>query len=356
MSVWDTYPHTYRHKAVQYILSAVQAGNCVSVIGLSGAGKSNLMRFIAHRLDAFPHPTVLVDCNRLRKNSTDAVLRLIRGSLGDTEPVADEWTALDITLYRRLAGNGGSLCLLLDRFEFLTEVTHPGAFGNLRALRDTYKYQLTYVTATRRPLDSRTELAELFYAHTFWLGPLDKPDVRWNVAQYAQREGLVWGEEVAEKMLELSWGYPSMLRAVSEAYATGARLELTELQEHPVIRKRVAEFWNDNPLESDIQNSGLEGHPLLGWEGNVEDFDPSQLTAKEMLLLEYLRSRPGEVCTKDDLIRAVWPEDQIFERGIRDDSLAQLVRRLRVKIEPDPSTPSFIHTVPGRGYRLTEKD
>jgi hypothetical protein len=176
------------------------------------------------------------------------------------------------------------------------------------------------------------------------------------VAQYAQREGLVWGEEVAEKMLELSWGYPSMLRAVSEAYATGARLELTELQEHPVIRKRVAEFWNDNPLESDIQNSGLEGHPHLGWEGNVEDFDPSQLTAKEMLLLEYLRSRPGEVCTKDDLIRAVWPEDQIFERGIRDDSLAQLVRRLRVKIEPDPSTPSFIHTVPGRGYRLTEKD
>jgi DNA-binding response OmpR family regulator len=53
------------------------------------------------------------------------------------------------------------------------------------------------------------------------------------------------------------------------------------------------------------------------------------------------------------LIRAVWPEDRIFERGIRDDSLAQLVRRLREKIEPLPSTPRHIHSVPGRGYRFT---
>ena len=70
-----------------------------------------------------------------------------------------------------------------------------------------------------------------------------------------------------------------------------------------------------------------------------------------LLLLEYLQHHPDEVCSKDDLVRAVWPEDLIYERGIRDDSLAQLVRRLRVKIEPDSSAPRFIQTVPGRGYR-----
>jgi len=58
------------------------------------------------------------------------------------------------------------------------------------------------------------------------------------------------------------------------------------------------------------------------------------------------------VCEKDDLIRAVWPEDRIYEQGIRDDSLAQLVRRLREKIEPDPSNPRYIQTIPGRGYRF----
>lgn len=68
-------------------------------------------------------------------------------------------------------------------------------------------------------------------------------------------------------------------------------------------------------------------------------------------MLQVLRDRPGEVCDKDDLIRAVWPEDKVFESGVRDDSLAQLVRRLREKIEPDAGNPHYIQTVPGRGYR-----
>jgi DNA-binding winged helix-turn-helix (wHTH) protein len=74
------------------------------------------------------------------------------------------------------------------------------------------------------------------------------------------------------------------------------------------------------------------------------------------LLLKYLEAHPGEVCSKDDLVRAVWPEDQVYERGIRDDSLAQLVRRLRVKIEPDPSNPRYILTAPGRGYQFSGID
>jgi DNA-binding response OmpR family regulator len=85
------------------------------------------------------------------------------------------------------------------------------------------------------------------------------------------------------------------------------------------------------------------------------DFDTSRLTAKEALLFEYLRSHPGQVCTKDELVQAVWPEDQIYEQGVRDDSLAQLVRRTRIKIEPDPSTPLYLHTIPGRGYKFTPR-
>lgn len=353
MSVWDAYPLTYRRKEVQSILSAVQAGECVSVVGLSGAGKSNLMGFIAHRQDAFSQPNALVDCNRLREGSLDAVFRVIRNSLGDTQPAADEWAALDMLIHRRLVDAGGSFCLLLDRFETLADPSNPGIYSNLRALRDAHKYQLTYVTATRRPLEPNTELAELFYAHTLWLGPLSEADSRWNIRRYAQRVGQVWEADVGGTMLDLTWGYPSLLRAVCEAYAGGTKLDLTELREHPSVRWRVDEFWKDNPAESDLQKAGLNGLPLLKTRDRPEDFDTSQLTAKEALLLEYLWSHPGEVCPKDDLIRAVWPEDQIYEHGIRDDSLAQLVRRLRVKIEPVPSEPRYVHTVPGRGYKYT---
>jgi DNA-binding winged helix-turn-helix (wHTH) protein len=111
----------------------------------------------------------------------------------------------------------------------------------------------------------------------------------------------------------------------------------------------VDEFWADQPGEDYLRRSGLAGQSLLT-AGRTSLAD-QQLTAKEYLLLDYLRQHPGQVCNKDDLIRAAWPEDKIFERGIRDDSLAQLIRRLREKIEPDPSKPSHIATVPGRGYR-----
>jgi hypothetical protein len=349
MSIWKTYPVDYREIEVQRVLAAVRAGECASVVGLSGAGKSNLMGFLANRPDVFPHPNVLVDCNRLRQNTSAELFRLIRRALGEDSPAADEFDALDVLIEKQLAENGSKLALLLDRFEILAR--DSAIASNLRALRDAHKYQLTFVTATRRPLDPTSELAELFFGHTFWLGPLSESDTQWNVTRYAQRIGQDWDQHVAAQMRKLTWGYPSLLRAVSEAYAGGAQLDWADLREHPAIQRRVKEFWDDDPSESDVRRSALAGLPLLELAASPQGFDTSQLTEKEFLLLEYLQAHPDEVCGKDALVQAVWPEDVIYERGIRDDSLAQLVRRLRVKIEPDPSDPLYIQTVPGRGYR-----
>jgi len=351
MSIWKTYPPNYRENEVQHILAAVRAGESASIVGLSGAGKSNLMGFIANRSEVFTHPNALVDCNRLRQKTSDDLFRLIRGALGEGTPVEDEFEALDVLIEKRLAENADKLALLLDRFEILAD-DHAIA-SNLRALRDTYKYQLTFVTATRRPIDPTSEIAELLFGHTIWLGPLSESDSHWSINRYAQRVSLDWDLSVAAKIRELTWGYPSLLRAACEAYAGGANLEPAELQNHPAIQRRVKEFWDDTPAESALRMSGLEGLPLLALAPEIQGFDTSQLTEKEFLLLQYLEAHPGDVCSKDDLVRAVWPEDQIYERGIRDDSLAQLVRRLRVKIEPEPSNPRYIQTVPGRGYRFS---
>jgi hypothetical protein len=243
--------------------------------------------------------------------------------------------------------------LLFDRFDSLPP-NDATLYGNLRALRDAFKYRLTFVTSTRRPLDPHTELAELFYANTIWLGSLSESDARWNVTRYAARKGLAWDENIVQEVIRLSWGYPSLLRAVCEAVADGTPLDVHRLAEHPAVRQRLEEFWADQPGEAHLRASGLSGHPLLHPSGvEARAGMDSQLTAKEHLLLAYFRQHSNQVCEKDDLIRAVWPEDKIYEHGIRDDSLAQLVRRLREKIEPVPSAPRYIHTVPGRGYRYT---
>ena len=357
MSVWDEYPEDYRTSQVQAILSAVQTGESVALVGLSGSGKSNLLGYLAHRSGgevAWPK-LVLVDCNRLADASPASFFRLVRAALGDLSAAADELAALEAALSHRLA-ESTPLGLLLDRFDILTERAEAALFSNLRALRDMHKYELAYVIATRRPLDAHNELAELFYAHTIWLGPLSGSDIAWNVGRYARRSGLAWDETTAQQIGALSSGYPALLRAICEAYAAGCPLALAELSRHPVVQRRLAEFWADQPEAAMLRHSGLSDNPLLAASRNPAQVDTAGLTLKEHALWEYLQAHPGQVCEKDDLIRAIWPEDRIFERGVRDDSLAQLVRRLREKVEPDPSNPRCIQTVAGRGYRFIPKD
>ncbi len=350
MDLWQTYPRTYRQGEVTRITGAVRAGACVNVVGPSGAGKSNLLGFLAHRADVFPLPAVLVDGNRLRQVSAEALLRLTRRALGAGETTEDPWDALETALTQRLGAGEGSLCILFDRFDPLAD--DPLTAANLRALRDTFKYRLTYVIATRRPLPPDTELAELTFGHTLYLGVLSESDARWNVRRFAARFGETWGPEVEERICALSGKYPALLKSVCEALADGAPLTEAGLRRHPALRRRVEEFWRDAPPADLLRRSGLDGLALLQPLPADSDFDPARLTPKEYRLLAYLRAHPGEVCEKDVLIRAVWPEDVVYERGVRDDSLAQLVRRLRRKIEPDPSNPLHLLTVPGRGYRF----
>ncbi|MBE7471491.1 MAG: DNA-binding response regulator [Anaerolineae bacterium] len=69
------------------------------------------------------------------------------------------------------------------------------------------------------------------------------------------------------------------------------------------------------------------------------------LTPLESRLLDYLMLNAGQVLTIEALISHVWGA----EGGDRD-MLRQLVRRLRGKIEPDPTRPVYIETVAGLGY------
>lgn len=356
MTPWDDYPATYRQREVAAVLSAIRAGECAAVVGLSGAGKSNLMGFLAHRRDAYAlpesHRLVLIDCNRLPARTPVALLTAIRAAV---DPAGDSFSedalaAVEVALRRHVRADA-PLTLLLDRFDGVSDGADATATNNLRALRDAHKYALTYVIAARRPPAAGTELAELFFANTVWLGPFGDGDARWNVARFARRRGLAWGDATATALVACSRGYPALLRACCEAHAAGAPLEAPALAAHPAVRARADEIGADAPSDDELRLSGLLDHPLLP-ATHAPRFDTTQLTAKENLLLRYLQSRAGEVCEKDDIIRAVWPEDRVVGQGIRDDSLAQLVRRLREKIEPAPSAPRHILTVPGRGYRF----
>lgn len=76
---------------------------------------------------------------------------------------------------------------------------------------------------------------------------------------------------------------------------------------------------------------------------------PLKLTAREFDLLLFLARNPGQVFSRDQLMARVWG----FESALDTGTVSVHVRRLREKIEDDPSEPRHLQTVWGVGYRFS---
>jgi len=76
--------------------------------------------------------------------------------------------------------------------------------------------------------------------------------------------------------------------------------------------------------------------------------DALTLTAKEFDLLWFLASHPRRVFSREQLMDRVWGHAPAVDTG----TVTVHVRRLRAKIESDPSRPAHLQTVWGVGYRL----
>jgi len=73
-----------------------------------------------------------------------------------------------------------------------------------------------------------------------------------------------------------------------------------------------------------------------------------RLTAREFDLLWFLASHPRRVFSRDQLMASVWGYTAALDTG----TVTVHVRRLREKVETDPSRPKYLETVWGVGYRL----
>jgi DNA-binding response OmpR family regulator len=76
--------------------------------------------------------------------------------------------------------------------------------------------------------------------------------------------------------------------------------------------------------------------------------EPVRLTAREFDVLWFLASHPRQVFSRDQLMDRVWGYEPALDSG----TVTVHVRRLREKIEADPSKPAHLETVWGVGYRL----
>ena len=105
--------------------------------------------------------------------------------------------------------------------------------------------------------------------------------------------------------------------------------------ESPAESRRIVRFAE---FELDLRAGELRtnGHHII-------------LPEKPFLILGALLERPGEMVTRDELVKRLWPTGTFVDFNL---SLNKAVNRLRELLHDSAEQPRFIETVPKRGYRL----
>lgn len=440
-------PPSFRASLLEPVMHLLRSGECCSIIGAGGVGKSNLARSLAAsetRQRYWGEEAawiVLIDCNALSIGDRPTVFvvleliihRLIREAERqglDQEFVAgldelhsrviaqpDPLLALRYSerIIGRLLESQGlrRLVLLFDQFEDIWAHMDAQLFLNLRYLRDEFKYRLVFLTITRGRLQrvrqrTRNDLAavesfwEIFDPHVFGLGMCNTDDARLVLERIASRNCGTVDDELVAAALALTGGHPALLRTMYWKYfsSSAALPTIDEIIAVPEIARECGKLWQDlladeqqlvrtiasggDPVEpgetlaelrlkelvcdepprlfSPIFHAYVQQHSATDASGVLVDrrqrlvwVDGRQLASRlaplEFSLIEYLAERSGQVCTRDEILAALYPDDHVDST---DDRIDTLVRRLRESLGEDGRRPRYVLTVRGVGLQLAQ--
>jgi hypothetical protein len=455
---WKAYRLTYRAEQMKTLAGWILAGVSGSVVGLAGAGKSNLLGFLCHRPEALqsylpsqadPVASIPVDLNNLPSNTLATFYRVILRSFYEVRDRFDltlQQTIADLYRENRVARDpflpqsalrelllgfqthGARVVLVLDRFDRFCQTATPQMLDTLRGLRDSFKDTLCYIVGTRQEVvylfdpAALGEMVELLDTHVCWVGPMNEADARQMIAEETHVAPKPLDETEVSHLLALTGGYPALLKAACHwRLAAPGRLAADEwagaLLAEQSIRSRLGEIWAGLTQEEQqtlaevqkrqdgkaqkardraavlmekqhhhalarLEAKGLYRRTAAGWRvfadllaayvAEVEgrgrgkiwlDEETAELrqgkillqdlTPLERAILNFLVHHPRVRHTKDHLIDSAYPKNECRE-GITDDSLYQVIRGLRKKIEPNPDRPCYVVTWRGRpgGYQF----
>lgn len=119
------------------------------------------------------------------------------------------------------------------------------------------------------------------------------------------------------------------------------------------IRAVLRRGGDTNPTNTDSPDDGMvlkENRVMMDVERHIVTVDGQKVSMplKEFDLLEYLMRNSGRVLTRGQLIDRVWGSDYVGDTK----TLDVHIKRLRSKIERNPSRPEILVTVRGLGYKF----
>lgn len=292
---------------------------------------------------------------------------------------------------------GFSPTLFLIRFDRLAAVATPEFFSNLVGLRDGVKGKMSYVFTSFRPLPDLapnvfTRQHVPVVARDMYLPPGGKEDMQSIIQTLESEYHTTFATSVKEALLAFSGGYVqylqlAIIRLREVNTIPKSQKELFTLLSHDEQMMFQSEelFESLTKREKEVLLSVARGNAVSGEErsqaqylwntGMVSEyhgkpglFSPlfadyvsrqsmqathgtHEFTKKEHLLFTFLKTHEDELCERDRIIEAVWPEHK--DLGVSDWAIDRLVARLRSKLKAH-SSPYHIVTVVTRGYKLTK--
>lgn len=396
-----SYPSTFRIADVQALGSHLQQHTSVSLIGMKRVGISNFLRFflnhpqiISQFIDPQNHLLILVDLNNLVERSLSAFWLLLLKKIVDATgadqtlftqsiQLSDLFFTLETIhkLLHKTTTANKSVTIFFLRFDRLKEVMTTDFFANLKGLKEGSGH-LSFVFTSYRPL---SEIIPVFtrsalsgFIHEQYIKPAKTADLKVIAAAYQAQYQLVLPQKILEEVIKLAAGHVQYLHLSLIALKNKPELAATTNLLSALTQEEDISFLSEElftSLTETEQKLLLTNQPpskYLRMTGFFTGSDPAHifnpvfanyvqqqlkhrrhadlnLTPKEQLLFSLLRAHLDEVVTRDEIIKAVWPDE--IELGVSDWSIDRLISRLRQKIHAQ--FPNYqIQTVITRGYRL----
>lgn len=284
------------------------------------------------------------------------------------------------------------------RFDRISATASKEFFQNLEGLQEATGRKASFVFTSHRPLaqlvaDSSPHFS-LSFLDTVYLKPAKSEDIKIIFDMLENRYQLKQKGEISQKIIELSGGHVQYLHLMLvalhqheeiEPYNAGTLLEIMSSEERlNLLSEEIYESLSSD--EKEILRSVINNHFVTANKTKLQYLLDSgivqekntylalfnslfelflknkqkseisdtvvELTKKEYLLYSALLDNLNQVCERDKIIEAVWPEYEEF--GVSDWTIDRLTARLRTKLKKQNSPYSVI-TVKTRGYKLVKE-
>src|SRR3989344_4984533 len=262
--------------------------------------------------------------------------------------------------------------LFFLRFDMLKEAVNPAFFDNLQGLKDSSHHKLSFVFTSFRTL---AELApEIFkkqslsvFSETTYIKPAEEKDSAVILKTFEDRYRFPLSSTTASSLVEISGGHVqylqlSLIKLHEDKHVPQDQFALfSELSQDERIVLQSEELFDsltraEKEVLLTIKRKGelkTEGatHGTYLWDTGflredssllsplfdyyLEDktlhmHERSEFTKKEHVLFTFLKGYKGQICEREDIVEAVWPE--YAEICVSDWAVDRLVARLRQKL------------------------